>query len=130
LLQQDFRDKAAMLEAHAHRTDSVLVAPALHEGIDLHGDLSRFQIICKVPYPNYYDNEELGRRVEIDRDYYIRLTALKLVQSHGRSVRSDTDHADTYIMDEAVLRFLGDAKKMLPDWFMEAIKGLPNGDRP
>jgi Rad3-related DNA helicase len=50
------------------------------------------------------------------------LTAVKLVQSVGRSVRSETDYADTYILDEAVHKFLKDAKRMLPGWFTEAIK--------
>ena len=122
LLQKDFgNDKQAMLNVHARRKDSVLVAPAMHEGIDLHGDLSRFQIITKVPYPNFFDNEQLNRRVELDRRYYTWLTALKLVQSYGRSVRSETDFADTYILDEAIYKFLRDAKSMLPDWFVEAI---------
>lgn len=124
LMQQDFRDKSEMLKEHAARKDSVIIAPAMHEGIDLHGDLSRFQIICKVPYPNCFDNEQLARRVEVDRKYYIWLTALKLVQSYGRSVRSDTDHADTYILDESIIKFMRDAHKMLPVWFTEAVKDI------
>ena len=93
----------------------------MHEGIDLIGDLSRFQIICKVPYPNCFDDEQLARRVEIDRPYYTWLTALKLVQSYGRSVRSPTDTADTYILDESIYKFMDDARKMLPGWFKEAV---------
>ncbi len=123
LIQQNFgNDKKAMLAEHAKRKDSILVAPAMHEGIDLHGDLSRFQIITKVPYANCFDNAQLARRVENDQKYYIWLTALKLVQSYGRSIRSDTDHAVTYILDESIIRFIKEAKKMLPDWFVEAIK--------
>ncbi len=123
LFQDEFNnDKKAMLAAHAKSPDSILVAPAMHEGIDLHGDLSRFQVICKVPYANFYDNEQLARRVEADQKYYIWLTALKLVQSYGRSIRSVDDFADTYILDAAIDKFLKDARKILPDWFLEAIK--------
>jgi Rad3-related DNA helicase len=123
LFQDEFNnDKKAMLAAHAKSPDSILVAPAMHEGIDLHGDLSRFQVICKVPYANFYDNPQLAMRVEADWKYYIWITALKLVQSYGRSVRSDTDYADTYILDESINKFIRDAKNMLPDWFLEAIK--------
>lgn len=120
--QRDFRDKAELLAHHARTPHSVIIAPAMHEGIDLSDDLSRFQIICKVPYPNCFDNEQLARRVEIDRKYYEWLTALKLVQSYGRSIRSIDDYADTYILDEAIDRFIRVTKKMLPDWFLEAIK--------
>jgi hypothetical protein len=122
LLQQNYRDKKEMLDAHALRNDSVIVAPAMHEGLDLSEDLSRFQIICKVPWPNFFDNEQLSRRVEVDHKYLIWLTALKLVQSYGRSIRSETDTADTYILDEGIYKFLNQAKKMLPDWFQEALR--------
>lgn len=120
--QRDFKDKSEMLQAHANGVDTVIVAPAMHEGINLIDDLSRFQIICKVPFPNCFDDKQLARRVEIDRSYYIWLTALKLVQSYGRSVRSPTDHAVTYILDESIERFMKDSSSMLPDWFKEAIQ--------
>src|SRR5215210_7736093 len=34
---------------------TVLISPSLHTGLDLKGELSRFQIITKVPYPNKGD---------------------------------------------------------------------------
>lgn len=120
-LQQNFKDKSVMLRAHAAKADSIIVAPAMHEGLNLVEDLSRLQIICKVPYPNCFDDAQLARRVEIDQRYYTWLTALKLVQSYGRSVRSETDQADTYILDESIYRFLREAGPMLPVWFTEAI---------
>ena len=120
--QRNYKDKKEMLEAHAlSKLDPVLIAPAMHEGIDLADDLSRFQIICKVPYANCFDDQQLARRVEVDRPYYTWLTALKLVQSYGRSIRSKEDHAITYILDESIYKFMKDAGKMLPGWFKEAI---------
>ncbi len=125
LFQKDFdNDKARMLLEHSKRPNSVLVAPAMHEGIDLRDDLSRFQIICKVPYANCFDNEQLARRVELDRKYYTWITAIKLLQSYGRSIRSETDYADTYILDESIYKFLKDAKAMIPSWFTEALVEL------
>ena len=127
--QHEFQgDKRALLAEHARRSDSVIIAPAMHEGIDLVDDLSRFQIICKVPYANCFDDEQLARRVEIDRPYYTWLTALKLVQSYGRSIRSETDYADTFILDEAIYKFMRDANSMLPIWFKEAIHDEGNGE--
>lgn len=121
LNQRDFRDKRDMLKAHAESDNTILIAPAMHEGIDLKEGLSRFQIICKVPYPNCFDDQQLARRVEIDRKYYLWLTALKIVQAYGRSIRSDDDHADTYILDESIHKFLKDTRKMIPSWFTDAI---------
>lgn len=121
ITQKEYPDKAHLLKAHQQADNSIIVAPAMHEGLNLIDDLSRFQIICKVPYANFYENKQLARRVEVDQKYYTWLTALKLVQSYGRSIRSETDFADTYIIDEAILRFINDAKNMLPSWFMEAL---------
>mgnify|MGYP003334318265 CR=1 FL=1 len=122
ITQREFPDKKELLSVHAKRHNSVIVAPAMHEGINLVDDLSRFQIICKVPYANFYENKQLARRVEVDPQYYQWMTAIKLVQSYGRSIRSTTDYADTYIIDEAFVRFAREAKKMLPAWFIEALK--------
>lgn len=121
ITQREFPDKKDLLHMHSKRPNSVIVAPAMHEGINLIDDLSRFQIICKVPYANFYENEQLRRRVEVDPDYYMWMTAIKLVQSYGRSIRSETDYADTYIIDEAFIRFARDAKRILPSWFNEAL---------
>lgn len=121
ITQKECPDKSEMLKIHAKRNDSIIVAPAMHEGINLIDDLSRFQVICKVPYANYFDNKQLAKRIEVDNKYYVWLTALKLVQSYGRSIRSETDYADTYIIDAAIHKFLKDAKDMLPPWFTEAI---------
>ncbi len=122
LYQNNFPNKTAMLAAHAAKEGSVIVAPAMHEGINLVDGLSRFQVICKIPYANFFDNPQLKRRVELDRRYYTWLTALKLVQSYGRSIRSEEDWADTYIIDEAFNKFQADAGRMLPRWFLDALE--------
>ena len=121
LSQKRFTTKQEMLDVHKDATNSVIIAPAMHEGVDLNGDLSRFQIICKVPYANCFDDLQLKRRVELDRRFYVWSTAIKLCQSYGRSIRSETDYADTYILDESIIKFLSDANSMLPKWFKEAI---------
>lgn len=119
--QYKYPNKDDMLRVHAKKPDSIILAPAMHEGIDLRDDLSRFQIICKVPYANMHDDKQLARRVEVDPYLYDWMTAIKLVQCYGRSVRSDSDYADTYILDSSIFRFLDQAKRMMPDWFTEAI---------
>lgn len=123
--QKRYRDKHEMLQHHAERSDSIIVAPAMHEGVNLVDDLSRLQIICKVPYPNHYEDKQLARRMEIDGRYYDWLTALKLVQSYGRSIRSEQDWADTYIIDATIRFFLQKSGKLLPSWFLEAIHDSP-----
>lgn len=119
--QKDYDSKEEMLKAHAKSPNGIIVAPAMHEGLDLKDDLSRFQIICKVPYPSYVNDPQLKRRMELSDDYYIYITALKLWQSYGRSVRSETDYAKTYILDEQFEKFAKRAKKVTPKWVKNAI---------
>jgi len=120
LFQADFASKDEMLEEHARRKDSVIVAPAFHEGLDLKDDLGRFAIICKVPWPSLGDKVMKERAARDDR-YYAWLTALKLVQSYGRTIRSKEDWSTTYIVDQGFDGFLQRNGKMLPGWFTEAI---------
>ena len=121
LYQKRFATKEDMLRKHDSSTNTIIVAPALHEGLDLRGDLSRIQLICKVPWPNFKDNKQLERRMEIDQRYYTWLTALKLIQSSGRSIRSETDWAHTYVLDEVFNRFMLEAASMIPSWFKDAV---------
>jgi len=119
--QRDFNDKSHLLKHHSESDNSVIIAPAMHEGVDLFGDLSRFQIICKVPYANFYDDKQLKRRIELDNRFYTWQTACKLLQSIGRSVRSVDDYADTYVLDESFDKFIKDAGSMIPSWFKESV---------
>lgn len=121
LFQKNFGSKNEMLEVHGASKNTIIVAPAMHEGLDLVGDLSRFQIICKVPFPNFYEDKQLAARKDDDPQFYDWLTALKLVQSAGRSIRSNKDWADTYILDQAFGWWYEQNKGMIPIWFKEAI---------
>jgi ATP-dependent DNA helicase DinG len=102
---------------------TVLISPSLHTGLDLKDDLSRFQIITKVPYPSKGDRWTNAKR-ELDEEWYYWQTALRLIQAYGRSIRSKEDWAKTYILDSAFSYFIKKNKNMLPDWFIQAIKGL------
>lgn len=121
--QRMFKRKDDLLLEHANKPGSVIIAPAMHEGLDLRGDLSRFQILCKIPYPNSKADKQLRIRSDRNWNYYLWITALKIVQSYGRSVRSKTDYAATYILDSDFDSFFNqcDRAKLLPEWFIEAL---------
>lgn len=122
LFQDDFKgDKAAMLAVHASRPDSVIVAPAMHEGFDLKDDLSRFQVLAKVPWPSMMD-KVVKERMNLDNRWYAWLTALKMVQSIGRSVRSKSDWAYTYIIDQGFDGFLARNSTMIPRYIKDAFQ--------
>jgi ATP-dependent DNA helicase DinG len=102
---------------------TVLISPSLHTGLNLKDQLSRFQIITKVPYPNKNDRWTNAKR-NADQEWYYWQTALKLIQAYGRSVRSKDDWAKTYILDSAFGYFIKKNKDILPLWFTKAIRPI------
>ncbi|HEX6803613.1 MAG TPA: ATP-dependent DNA helicase [Terriglobales bacterium] len=99
---------------------TVLCSPAMAEGLDLRDDLSRFQVIVKVPYPPYKDPYVVARR-QLDKGWYPWQTAMRLIQATGRSVRSETDFAETYIFDSNFADFRRLNSRLLPAWWRAAI---------
>lgn len=126
LFQGDFNnDKQAMLEEHALKHASVIVAPSMAEGLDLKDDLARFQVIAKVPWPSLGD-KVIRERASRDERYFAYLAALKLVQSYGRVVRSKTDWGHTYIVDTGFESFFARNYNLIPAWVREALRnGAP-----
>ena len=113
------RDDA--LERHlASPEPTVLLTPSMTEGIDLVGDAARWQAICKIPWP-YLGDPQVKARRERDPDWYAWRTCLTVVQAYGRSVRSEDDHAVTYLLDADFPKFLKRERERLPEWFVEAI---------
>jgi ATP-dependent DNA helicase DinG len=113
-----------IIEEHtikAKEKPTVLISPSLNTGLDLKDELSRFQKITKVPYPNKNDRWINAKR-EKDQEWYYWQTAVRLVQAYGRSVRSKDDWAKTYVLDSAFEYFIRKNIDMLPDWFVDAIR--------
>lgn len=77
---------------------AILISPAMFEGVDLPGDLSRFQIMVKAPYPSLGD-KRMKFILDKHKDLYELITVMKVVQGAGRSVRSADDYATTYCLD-------------------------------
>ena len=100
---------------------TVLISPSLHLGLDLKDDLSRFQIIVKVPYPDLND-KKIAALKQRDPKWYLWHTVLRMVQSYGRSVRGPQDRASTYVLDKSVKYLLDGAGEMVPKWFSDAIR--------
>lgn len=118
---QGSNSRSALLRTHGSSDASVLISPSLYDGVDLKDELSRFQIIVKVPYPDLSDRRT-SVKLERDRGWYEWQTALRLVQTYGRSVRSETDYATTYVLDSNLARFVDQHRELFPAYFLEALK--------
>lgn len=122
LLIHDSFDRDVILNKHMTSTEpTVLLSPSMTEGVDLKDDLSRFQVICKIPFP--FLGDKLIRKKMNKWDWWYDLqTAKTLIQSVGRSVRNEDDKAVTYILDTIWERFYGKNSKLFPENFKKSIQ--------
>ena len=117
----DSSNRDEMLEKHiSSKRPTVLLSPSMTEGVDLKDDSSRFQILCKVPYP-YLGDKLVKKRMNKFPGWYNLQTAKTIVQSAGRSVRSSSDHAATYILDSDFERFLNRNLNLFPKDFLRCL---------
>jgi Rad3-related DNA helicase len=122
LLTHDSSDRDKVLAYHqSDPRPTVLLSPSMTEGVDLKGDASRFQIICKIPYP-YLGDKLVKKRMNKWKWWYPLQTAKVIVQSVGRSVRNEEDHAITYILDAGWDYFFSKNKDVFPEDFKRALR--------
>lgn len=117
LMLHDSTNRDEVLKLHINSQEpTVLLSPSMMEGVDLKDDLSRFQIICKVPFP-YLGDLVVKRRMELNNKWYPYSTAKSMIQSLGRSIRNEKDHAISYILDSDWERFYRMNKELFPKEF-------------
>lgn len=99
---------------------TVLLSPSLMAGVDLHDDLSRFQIVVKMPYISMTD-ERVKRKMNKNRKWYTCKMLRNLVQECGRSTRNENDWAVTYVLDQGFENVLRYNRNMLQPSFLNRI---------
>jgi len=114
-------EQRALLEEHKMSKDpTILLSPSMSEGVDLKDDLSRLQIILKTPYP-YLGDPVVVQRMKLYENFYAMQTAQALIQMYGRSIRSEEDWCDTYVLDGNFLNFVGFNGWLMPPSFHKAL---------
>jgi Rad3-related DNA helicase len=87
-------------------------------GVDLKGDLARFQIIIKAPYSPLGD-VRIQKMFELDKQWYLNKMLGSVIQACGRGVRSPNDKCVTYILDGVILDAILRNKHKLPKYFID-----------
>jgi ATP-dependent DNA helicase DinG len=98
--------------------NSVLLSPSLFEGVDLADDLSRWQIIIKLPFASLAD-KRIKHLATIFPTWYVNDVLKKIIQACGRSTRHNEDYSRTYILDK--ITSFTFSKVKLPLWFQNRI---------
>lgn len=108
-----------MLKQHTASTNpSVLVSPSMTFGVDLKGDLARFQIIVKAAYLPLND-VRIKKLFDQDKIWYLDKMLCNLVQACGRGNRSKDDYCVTYILDGVLFDAIVSNKGKLPKYFID-----------
>ena len=122
LLFHSTDDRQNILDFHLmSKEPTVLVSPSFTEGVDLYDDLSRFQIIVKMPF-GYLGDNYIRTKMEKIPGWYEYVTAKTLIQASGRSVRNVDDHCCTYILDSDMVWWYDKNNYLFPKWWKDAIQ--------
>lgn len=126
---RDDREEALEEWLVSDRPD-VFLSVTMEEALDLKGDLARWQVLCKAPYPNMND-ARVNRRLQNNRwDWYYRTALRTVIQACGRVVRSADDYGATYLADNSLLDLFDRASGSLPQWFAEQVAAMKSPELP
>lgn len=102
------------------KDNAILIGASIKDGVDLKGDLCRFQIIFKVPYPQL--NEQVKYRKSLDSSWYYYQAVMAIMQAYGRGIRDKDDYCDMYIIDSNFKNLYDFNKRFFNEYFIEALK--------
>ena len=117
-------DAMARFRGAVHQGEApILLSPTATTGVDFPGDMARWQVIAKFPWPSF-GSRIVKRRADADREWALRTACATLAQTIGRGVRSADDWCETWILDGAVLtgRVRAGLDKYLPSYVRGAFR--------
>lgn len=114
------RDSEVVIEDWQTSDHDIMLSPSMMEGVDLPGEMATWQALLKVPYPSRDSRTEyILNNKDWGWNWYFEKALIRVVQSYGRAIRSETDKADYYVLDEDFEDLM--KKRTPPEWFTEAI---------
>jgi Rad3-related DNA helicase len=115
--------KQDALDEYMSVENSILFAQSMDRGVDLPGDACRVVVVAKIPFPSLGDRRIRARMsLQGGQSWYQTQTVATIVQMTGRGVRSERDHATSYILDKQFATNLwSKARRLLPEWWRDAV---------
>jgi len=121
LYREEGTTNETIVKEHYIRTDpTVLISPSLTMGLDLKGDLGKWQIILKLPYLPL-GNKRIKMLQEQNPDWYRMKMLITLIQAAGRCTRTKEDESCTYIIDGLASKIIDECRDKLPKHFLDRI---------
>lgn len=113
--------QSAVREFSRAGAGAILLSPSVTTGYNFAHDAARYQVICKVPFPNTQD-PALQARKAVDPEYIMYLAAQALEQIVGRPMRADDDWCETIILDDNIRWFLKKYRHLFDSWFFRLLR--------
>jgi Rad3-related DNA helicase len=114
-------DPDELIDSWQNSSSSILLSPSVMSGVDLKGDMCRFQILLKCPYPAM---DSRMKYITDSQPYgwnsYFERAMIRVVQSYGRGVRSSDDKCDFFVLDNDFEDLL--SRRQAPQWFLDALE--------
>ncbi len=119
---QDRTDRSGSLEKWVRTSEpSVFVSTNMTEGLDLKGDLCRYQVYVKVGFPSTQD-KRVAKRIELGNWLWYFMQAMEdIEQSAGRATRSKDDWSEMFIFDASFASLYIKYGKYMKPWFKERL---------
>ena len=108
----------------------VFVSVKMEEALNLRGDLCRWQVLCKAPYPNTNDSRVARRLEDGQWAWYYRTALRTVIQACGRVVRAPDDYGATYLADSSLLDLFERARSDMPPWFDAQVDRVSRPELP
>ena len=114
-------DRNIILKEFSHTKENiVLIGASIKDGVDFKGDLCRFQIVFKIPYPQL--NEQVKYRKALDPKWFYYQTVMALMQAYGRGIRDYDDWCVMYILDSSFKELVDYNRGFFNEYFLEAVQ--------
>ena len=114
-------DRNIVLKQFSESEDNlILIGASIKDGVDFKGDLCRFQIIFKIPYPQL--NEQVKYRRDLDPKWFFYQTVMALMQAYGRGIRDEDDWCVMYIIDSSFKQLVDYNRGFFNEYFLEAVQ--------
>ena len=98
----------------------ILIGASIKDGVDFKGDLCRFQIMFKIPYPQL--NEQVKYRRDLDPKWFYYQAVMALMQAYGRGIRDMDDWCVMYIIDSSFKQLFDYNRGFFNEYFIEAVQ--------
>jgi hypothetical protein len=126
MMDDQEKDSDVVIQEWQDSDKQILATPAMTQGVDLHGDLCRWQALLKVPFGAVGD-ERVSYLLNEEKDWnwYYSATSIAIQQSVGRAVRGPEpeEAASYYVLDSKFHDVV--SRTAMPNWFTEAITDSP-----